>query len=346
MEKTRRGGYKERGTVFTPHPLEQETPREGALSMSIAFTFPGQGSQAVGMGKDLAEAFPEAAAVFAEVDEALGDKLSDIMWNGPEETLTLTANAQPALMAVSMAVIRVLEARGLDLKGKVSFVAGHSLGEYSALCAAGTFSLADTARLLRIRGNAMQAAVPVGKGAMAAIIGLEHGDVEAVCGEASALGSCQIANDNGGGQLVISGEKQAVEKAAALASEKGAKRALMLPVSAPFHSALMAPAAEAMREALAKVEKRDPIVPVVANVLAAPVSDAGEVARLLVEQVTGQVRWRETVEWFAANDVTMLYEIGSGKVLTGLARRIDKTVSGIAVNSPADVDTALAALLA
>ncbi|MBV7520152.1 ACP S-malonyltransferase [Ensifer sp. ENS12] len=314
--------------------------------MSIAFTFPGQGSQAVGMGKDLADAFPEAAAVFAEVDEALGEKLSEIMWNGPEETLTLTANAQPALMAVSMAVIRVLEARGLDIKSKVSFVAGHSLGEYSALCAAGTFSIADTARLLRIRGNAMQAAVPVGKGAMAAIIGLEHADVEAVCREASALGSCQIANDNGGGQLVISGEKSAVEKAAALASEKGAKRALMLPVSAPFHSSLMAPAADAMRDALAKVEKHNPVVPVVANVLAAPVSDADEIARLLVEQVTGQVRWRETVEWFAANNVTTLYELGSGKVLTGLARRIDKTVNGIAVNTPADIDTALAALLA
>ncbi|KRD56611.1 ACP S-malonyltransferase [Ensifer sp. ENS10] len=314
--------------------------------MSIAFTFPGQGSQAVGMGKDLADAFPEAAAVFVEVDEALGEKLSEIMWNGPEETLTLTANAQPALMAVSMAVIRVLEARGLDIKSKVSFVAGHSLGEYSALCAAGTFSIADTARLLRIRGNAMQAAVPVGKGAMAAIIGLEHADVEAVCREASALGSCQIANDNGGGQLVISGEKSAVEKAAALASEKGAKRALMLPVSAPFHSSLMAPAADAMREALAKVEKHNPVVPVVANVLAAPVSDADEIARLLVEQVTGQVRWRETVEWFAANNVTTLYELGSGKVLTGLARRIDKTVNGIAVNTPADIDTALAALLA
>ncbi|MFK0272117.1 ACP S-malonyltransferase [Ensifer sp. NPDC090286] len=314
--------------------------------MSIAFTFPGQGSQAVGMGKDLADAFPEAAAVFAEVDEALGQKLSEIMWNGPDETLTLTANAQPALMAVSMAVIRVLEANGLDIKSKVSFVAGHSLGEYSALCAAGTFSIADTARLLRIRGNAMQAAVPVGKGAMAAIIGLEHADVEAVCREASALGSCQIANDNGGGQLVISGEKAAVEKAATLASEKGAKRALMLPVSAPFHSALMAPAADAMREALAKVEKRNPVVPVIANVLAAPVSDADEIARLLVEQVTGQVRWRETVEWFAANNVTTLYELGSGKVLTGLARRIDKTVNGIAVNTPADIDAALAALLA
>ena len=319
---------------------------EGALLMSTAFTFPGQGSQAVGMGKDLAEAFPEAAAVFAEVDEALGEKLSDIMWNGPEDTLTLTSNAQPALMAVSMAVIRVLEAKGVDLKRKVSFVAGHSLGEYSALCAAGTFSLADTARLLRIRGDAMQAAVPVGKGAMAAIIGLEHDDVEAICRDAASLGSCQIANDNGGGQLVISGEKPAVEKAAALASQRGAKRALMLPVSAPFHSALMTPAAEAMRKALATVEKRDPVVPVVANVLAAPVSDGGDIARLLVEQVTGQVRWRETVEWFAAHDVTTLYEIGSGKVLTGLARRIDKTVTGIAVNSPADIDAALAVLLA
>jgi [acyl-carrier-protein] S-malonyltransferase len=316
------------------------------IPMAIAFTFPGQGSQALGMGKDLADAFPEAAAVFAEVDDALGDKLSDIMWNGPEETLTLTANAQPALMAVSIAAIRVLEAKGLDLKSKVAYVAGHSLGEYSALCAAGTFSLADTARLLRIRGNAMQAAVPVGKGAMAAIIGLEHGDVDAICAAASALGSCQIANDNGGGQLVISGEKAAVEKAAMLATEKGAKRAILLPVSAPFHSALMAPAADAMREALATVAKSNPAVPLIANVRAAPVTDADEIASLLVEQVTGQVRWRETVEWFAANDVTTLYEIGSGKVLTGLARRIDKTVTGIAVNSPADIDAALQTLLA
>ena len=312
--------------------------------MTVAFTFPGQGSQAVGMGKDLADNFAEARAVFAEVDEALGQKLSDIMWNGPEETLTLTANAQPALMAVSMAVIRVLEAKGLDLKSKVSFVAGHSLGEYSALCAAGTFSIGDTARLLRIRGNAMQAAVPVGEGAMAAIIGLEHGDVQAICRDAAAIGPCQIANDNGGGQLVISGGKAAVEKAAALASEKGAKRAIMLPVSAPFHSALMGPAADAMREALAKVEKTDPVVPLIANVRAAPVTSAGEIADLLVEQVTGQVRWRETVEWFGANGVTTLYEIGSGKVLTGLARRIDKNINGVAVNGPADIDATLAAL--
>lgn len=316
-----------------------------ATAASIAFTFPGQGSQAVGMGKDLAEAYPEARAVFDEVDEALGQKLSDIMWNGPEETLTLTANAQPALMAVSVAAIRVMEARGLKFADHVAYVAGHSLGEYSALCAAGTFSLADTARLLRIRGDAMQSAVPVGQGAMAAIIGLEHADVDAVCAEARAEGVCQIANDNGGGQLVISGSKAAVEKAAALATEKGAKRAIMLPVSAPFHSDLMAPAADAMRHALDKVEKKNPVVPVVANVRAAPVFDADEIAKLLVTQVTGQVRWRETVEWFGANGITTLYEIGSGKVLTGLARRIDKNISGVAVNTPADIDAALAAIL-
>ncbi|MBW8788357.1 ACP S-malonyltransferase [Rhizobium leguminosarum] len=314
--------------------------------MTIAFTFPGQGSQVVGMGKDLAENFAEARAVFEEVDEALGEKLSDVMFNGPDDRLTLTANAQPALMAVSIAVVRVLEAKGLDLKSKVAYVAGHSLGEYSALCAAGTFSLTDTARLLRIRGNAMQAAVPVGVGAMAAIIGLEHADVVAVCEAATAVGACQIANDNGGGQIVISGEKAAVEKAAGLATDKGAKRAILLPVSAPFHSTLMAPAADAMREALATVSKSDPIVPLIANVRAAPVTGADEIASLLVEQVTGQVRWRETVEWFAGNGVTTLYEVGSGKVLTGLARRIDKTINGISVNGPADIDAAVAALMA
>ncbi|GLR60328.1 ACP S-malonyltransferase [Rhizobium indigoferae] len=308
--------------------------------MTIAFTFPGQGSQAVGMGKDLAENFAEARAVFEEVDQALGEKLSDVMFNGPEDTLTLTANAQPALMAVSIAVVRGLEAKGLDLKSKVAYVAGHSLGEYSALCAAGT------ARLLRIRGNAMQAAVPVGVGAMAAIIGLEHADVVAVCEAAAAAGACQIANDNGGGQIVISGEKAAVEKAAGLATDKGAKRAILLPVSAPFHSTLMAPAADAMREALATVAKSDPVVPVIANVRAAPVTGADEIASLLVEQVTGQVRWRETVEWFAGNGVTTLYELGPGKVLTGLARRIDKTINGISVNGPADIDAAVAALMA
>ena len=312
--------------------------------MTVAFTFPGQGSQAVGMGKELADSFPEARAVFDEVDEALGEKLTDIMWNGPEEILTLTANAQPALMAVSIAAIRVMQARGLDLTSKVSYVAGHSLGEYSALCAAGTFTLADTARLLRIRGNAMQAAVPAGKGAMAAIIGLDHAAVQAICDEVAKLGACQIANDNGGGQLVISGEKAAVEKAAELAKEQKALRAIMLPVSAPFHSSLMAPAAAAMAEALAKVSAQNPVVPVIANVRAAPVTEASEIVKLLVEQVTGQVRWRETIEWLAANGVTSLYEIGSGKVLTGLVRRIDKSLAGTAVNTPADIEAALAAL--
>ncbi|UGX87847.1 ACP S-malonyltransferase [Phyllobacterium meliloti] len=312
--------------------------------MSIAFTFPGQGSQTVGMGKALADNFAEAKAVFDEVDDALGEKLSSIIWDGPEETLTLTANAQPALMAVSIAVIRVLEARGISIKDKVAYVAGHSLGEYSALCAAGTFSLADTARLLRIRGNAMQQAVPAGAGAMAAIIGLEHDVVQAVCADAALEGPVQIANDNGGGQIVISGSKAPVEAAAALATEKGAKRAIMLPVSAPFHSTLMAPAAEAMRAALANVSKKDPIVPLIANVRATPVTSADEIAALLVEQVTGQVRWRETVEWFGANGVTTLYEIGAGKVLTGLARRINKDISGVAVGTPDDIEAAVAAL--
>jgi malonyl CoA-acyl carrier protein transacylase len=312
--------------------------------MARAFTFPGQGSQTVGMGKELADRYPEAKAVFDEVDEALGEKLSATIFEGPEDTLTLTANAQPALMAVSIAVMRVLEANGRTLAGLCDYVAGHSLGEYTALCAAGTFSLADTARLLRIRGNAMQAAVPAGKGAMAAIIGLEHDDVAAACAEAAAKGACQIANDNGGGQLVISGLKEAVEAAAALATEKGAKRAIMLPVSAPFHSSLMQPAADAMREALAGVAKHAPAVPVVANVRAAPVSDPDEIAALLVEQVTGQVRWRETVGWFAANGVDTLVEVGAGKVLSGLARRIDRNVNTIALNTPTDIDAYLASL--
>ncbi|MDH6229961.1 [acyl-carrier-protein] S-malonyltransferase [Mesorhizobium soli] len=312
--------------------------------MAVAFTFPGQGSQSVGMGKDLADAFPEARAVFEEVDEALGQKLSQIMWEGPEETLTLTANAQPALMAVSLAALRAMEARGFSLKDKVAYVAGHSLGEYSALAAAGMFSIADTARLLRIRGNAMQAAVPVGEGAMAAIIGLEQADVEAACAEAAQNSVCQIANDNGGGQLVISGAKAAVELAAKLCTEKGAKRALMLSVSAPFHSALMAPAAEAMREALAGVAKQAPVVPVVANVVVQPLSNPDEIVARLVEQVTGRVRWRETVEWFGANGVETMYEVGSGKVLSGLARRIDKEIATSAINTPADVEAAVAAL--
>lgn len=314
--------------------------------MSIGFTFPGQGSQAVGMGKDLAENYAEARAVFDEVDDALGQKLSQLMWDGPEDQLTLTANAQPALMAVSLAAMKVLEARGFSLKDKVSYVAGHSLGEYSALAAAGAFSIGDTARLLRIRGNAMQAAVPVGEGAMAAIIGLEQADVESACVEAATETGfvCQIANDNGGGQLVISGAKAAVERAAALCTEKGAKRALMLSVSAPFHSALMQPAADAMREALAQVVVNAPVVPVVANVVVSPVSNPDEIIARLVEQVTGRVRWRETVEWFAANGVATLYEVGSGKVLSGLARRIDRSVSTANIGSPAEIDAALAAL--
>ena len=312
--------------------------------MTIAFTFPGQGSQAVGMGKDLADAFPEARAVFAEVDDALEQKLSALMWDGPEDELTLTANAQPALMAVSLAAIRVLEARGFVLKDKVSFVAGHSLGEYSALAAAGTFSIRDTARLLRIRGNAMQAAVPVGEGAMAAIIGLDQEQVEAACAEAGQGSVCQIANDNGGGQLVISGSKPAVEHAARLCTEKGAKRALMLQVSAPFHSALMQPAAEAMREALSNVQANAPAVPVVANVVVAPISDPQDIVNRLVEQVTGRVRWRETVEWFSTNGVTTLYEVGSGKVLSGLARRIDRNIATANIGAAADIDAVLADL--
>ncbi|RRI05922.1 [acyl-carrier-protein] S-malonyltransferase [Mesorhizobium tamadayense] len=316
--------------------------------MAVAFTFPGQGSQAVGMGKDLADASPEARRVFEEVDEALGEKLSKLIWEGPEETLTLTANAQPALMAVSLAVLRALEARGFSLKDKVSYVAGHSLGEYSALAASGFVSVADAARLLRIRGNAMQAAVPAGEGAMAAIIGLEQADVEAACAEAtqgSAKGAvCQVANDNGGGQLVISGAKAAVELAAKLCTEKGAKRALMLQVSAPFHSALMAPAADIMREALAGVAKAAPVVPVVSNVSVAPTSDPDEIARRLVEQVTGRVRWRETVEWFGQNGVATLYEVGAGKVLSGLARRINRDIATAAIGTAAEVETALTAL--
>jgi [acyl-carrier-protein] S-malonyltransferase len=312
--------------------------------MSIAFTFPGQGSQTVGMGKELADTFPEARAVFQEVDEALAQNLSRIIWEGPEETLTLTANAQPALMAVSLAALRALEARGFSLSDKVAYVAGHSLGEYSALAAAGTFSIADTARLLRIRGNAMQAAVPVGEGAMAAILGLGQDEVEAACSEAGRGSVCQIANDNGGGQLVISGAKPAVEHAARLCTEKGAKRALMLPVSAPFHCALMAPAADAMRAALAEVKMNKPAVPVVANVTVRPLVDPGEIAASLVEQVTGRVRWRQTVEWFGSNGVTALYELGAGKVLSGLSRRIDKEIATVSIGNPADVEAALASL--
>lgn len=312
--------------------------------MVAAFTFPGQGSQIVGMGKTLSQQFAEARAVFEEVDDALGQKLSTIMFEGPEDTLTLTANAQPALMAVSMAVLRVMEAQGLNLKEKVAFVAGHSLGEYSALCAAGTFSLADTARLLRIRGEAMQDAVGVGEGAMAAIIGLDEDTVEEICSSVLGEGVCQIANDNGGGQLVISGETNAINAACKIASEKGAKRAIILPVSAPFHSSLMQPAADAMKEALLDVNKNTPVVPLIPNVTVQPESDPQHIIELLVHQVTGRVRWRETIEWFAQNGVDTLFEIGSGKVLTGLARRINKDINGLTVGSSEEIETALKAL--
>lgn len=312
--------------------------------MVCAFTFPGQGSQTVGMGKALLDQFSEARSVFEEVDDALGEKLSSVMFEGPEDVLTLTANAQPALMAVSMAVIRVLEKNGLDLKNKVSFVAGHSLGEYSALCAAGTFSLADTARLLRIRGNAMQEAVAVGEGAMAAIIGLEENIVAEICSSVLGEGVCEIANDNGGGQLVISGATKAVNTAVKLATEKGAKRAILLSVSAPFHSSLMQPAAEAMHDALLDVNKLAPSVPVVPNISVKPETDPDKIIELLVRQVTGRVRWRETVEWFAAHNVDTLFEIGSGKVLTGLARRIDRNLTDLTVGTADEIENALKAL--
>ncbi|MEP2185532.1 ACP S-malonyltransferase [Roseibium sp.] len=306
--------------------------------MSIAFTFPGQGSQAVGMGKVLADTYPEARAVFEEVDDALGQKLSDVMWNGPEAELTLTANAQPALMAVSLATMRVLESKGLDLAGSVSFVAGHSLGEYSALAAAGAFDVATAARLLRVRGDAMQNAVPVGQGAMAALLGLDFEAAQEVASEAAQGEVCQAANDNAPGQVVVSGHVAAVERAIDIAKAKGARRALLLPVSAPFHCSLMAPAADAMAEALAGAEIKAPKVPLVANVLAQPISDTGEIRKRLVEQVTGTVRWRESVEWLAGEGVDTLVEVGTGKVLTGMVKRIAKETAGIAVNSPEDID--------
>lgn len=306
--------------------------------MTLAITFPGQGSQQVGMGKALFETSNASKAVFEEVNEALGQDLSTILFEGPEDNLTLTSNAQPALMAVSIAVVKALEEKGFDLADKASYVAGHSLGEYSALCAAGSISISDTAKLLRIRGDAMQAAVPVGKGAMAAIIGLEQSEVEAICENAKGDGVCQIANDNGGGQLVISGSKAEVEAASEAAKEKGAKRALILPVSAPFHSAMMQPAAEAMQEALSNVEIKAPVVPLVANVLAAPISDPDEIKSRLVEQVTGQVRWRESIDWLVGNGVSRLMEAGSGKVLSGLARRISRETATVAIGSPEDID--------
>ncbi len=309
--------------------------------MARAFVFPGQGSQAVGMGKALAEAFPAARAVFDEVDAALGEKLSTLMFEGPEADLVLTANAQPALMAVSLAATRVLEAEaGLDLARDAKFVAGHSLGEYSALAAAGAFSLADAARLLRLRGRAMQAAVPVGEGAMAALLGLDYETGVAVAAEAQAAagGVCQIANDNGGGQVVASGSKAAVDKAIEIAKGKGAKRAMLLAVSAPFHCALMQPAADAMAEALAATNIVAPKVPVVANVVASAVSDPQQIRDLLVKQVTGTVRWRECVGYMAANGCDRFVELGAGKVLTGLLKRLADGATGMSVGTPADVE--------
>ncbi|ENN92156.1 ACP S-malonyltransferase [Bartonella bovis] len=312
--------------------------------MVAAFTFPGQGSQVVGMGKVLAEQFVEARMVFEEVDDALGEKLSHIIFEGPADVLALTMNAQPALMAVSLAIVRVMEKLGLDIESKVKFVAGHSLGEYSALCSVRTLSLTDTARLLRIRGNAMQKAVAVGEGLMAALIGLDEKDVEKICSAILGEGLCQIANDNGGGQIVISGEAKAVEAAMKAALEKGAKRTILLPVSAPFHSALMQPAADVMKEALLTVNKVAPIVPIVANVSVAPESDPERILMLLVKQVTERVRWRETVEWFETNGVDTLFEVGSGKVLTGLARRINKDIKGLTIGTAEEIEEALRVL--
>jgi [acyl-carrier-protein] S-malonyltransferase len=310
-----------------------------------ALTFPGQGSQAVGMGKDLADAYAEARSVFAEVDEALGEKLSALMFEGPEETLRLTENAQPALMAVSLAVVRVLAARGVSLEEHAAFVAGHSLGEYSALCAVGSFSLVDAARLLRIRGQAMQKAVPVGEGAMAAVLGIEMDTLRDIAASVSGAGICDIANDNAPGQIVISGSKAAVERAMELARERGAKRAILLPVSAPFHSRLMRPAAEIMRDALAAVTVNAPVVPLVCNVTAEPVTEPREIRQRLVEQVTGLVRWTESVRWLTAKGgVTELAELGAGKVLTGLARRIAPDVAAVSLATPADLDSFVAKL--
>ena len=308
--------------------------------MTIALTFPGQGSQAVGMGKALADNFAEARAVFEEVDAALGEKLSAVIWDGPIETLTLTANAQPALMAVSLAALRVLEAQGFDVS-KAAYVAGHSLGEYSALAAAGSLSISDAARLLRIRGTAMQQAVPVGEGAMAALLGLDFDTAKAVADEAAQGDVCEAANDNGPGQVVISGAKAAVERALDIAKAKGAKRAILLPVSAPFHCRLMQPAADVMADALAKVTINAPVVPLVANVLAAPISDAMEIRARLVEQVTGMVRWRESIGWLAANGADLFVEIGAGKVLSGLAKRIAPEAQTLSVGTPDDVAAAI-----
>src|SRR3954469_895869 len=317
------------------------------MTMSIAFVFPGQGSQTVGMGKALADAFTPARRVFDEVDDALDEKLSTTIWEGPADTLTLTENAQPALMAVSLAVMRVLETEaGLDLARDAKFVAGHSLGEYSALAAAGSLSISDAARLLRTRGQAMQKAVPVGVGAMAALLGLDYETAVAVAAEAAQTEVCQAANDNGGGQVVVSGDKAAVDRAVEIAKARGAKRAMLLPVSAPFHCSLMQPAAEVMAAALAEVTINKPAVPVVSNVLASAITDPAEIRRRLVEQVTGTVRWRESVAYMAGHGVTRFFEIGAGKVLSGLVKRIAEGAVGVSVGGPGDIAAAKEALAA
>ncbi len=306
--------------------------------MTLALVFPGQGSQAVGMGKALADTYPAARAVFEEVDAALGEKLSATIFEGPIETLTLTQNTQPALMAVSLAAIRALESEGFRLPGKVAYVAGHSLGEYSALAAAGSLSISEAARLLQIRGRAMQVAVPPGEGAMAAILGLDFETVKEIAAAASVgPGSCDVANDNGGNQVVVSGHKGAVEKAGELATAKGAKRVVMLVVSAPFHSRLMAPAAIVMKDALGTATVAAPAVPLVANVTATPITAPDEIKRRLVEQVTGMVRWRESVGWMAANGVDRIVEVGAGKVLSGLNKRIAPNATLGSVGTPADI---------
>lgn len=311
--------------------------------MTTAFVFPGQGSQAVGMGKELAEAFGAAKEVFQEVDDALEQNLSRLMWEGPADELTLTENAQPALMAVSIAALRVLEKEGgKSLPDLCDMVAGHSLGEYSALAAAKSLSLSDAAKLLKLRGQSMQAAVPVGEGAMAAVLGLDLETAEAVAAEAAQGQVCTAANDNAPGQVVLSGAKEAIERAIILAKEKGAKRALLLPVSAPFHCAMMQPAADVMAEALEKSEILAPSVPLVANVVAEKVVAPDQIRKLLVEQVCGRVRWRESVSYMKSQGIETLVEVGAGKVLSGLVRRIEKEMTGKNIGTPADIEAFLA----
>jgi [acyl-carrier-protein] S-malonyltransferase len=307
--------------------------------MSRAFLFPGQGSQAVGMGKDLSDAFAAAREVFQEVDDALSQKLSRLMFEGPEADLTLTENAQPALMAVSLAVVRVAEKEfGVDLAAKGVYAAGHSLGEYSALCAMGALTVTDTARLLKLRGQSMQKAVPVGEGAMAALLGAELDQAQEVVAEAAQGEVVSCANDNGGGQVVISGKKSAVERAIEVSKTKGIKRAMLLPVSAPFHCAMMQPAADAMAEALARATVNAPKLPVVSNVTANGVSNPDDIKKLLVQQVTGLVRWRESMQWLKSQGVTQAVELGSGKVLAGLMKRIDKDIETLSVGQPAELE--------